>query len=81
MGNRRRSRRSAAAAPPAAVDDAVTKDGTVVELVPFADGQPVRVADLNVDVDDTSVQERLDGPLTGAVGERWRLQPRHQRPR
>ena len=62
MGNRRRSRRSAAAAPPAAVDDAVAKDDNVVEFVPFADGQPIRVADLNVDVDDTSVEERLDGP-------------------
>ena len=53
MGNRRRSRRSAAAA------TAVANDETVV---PFADGQPIRVADLNIDVDDTSVQERLDGP-------------------
>ena len=61
MGSRR-PRRSAAAALPASVDDTVVEDGTVVELVPFADGQPIGVADLNVDVDDTSVQERVDGP-------------------
>ena len=53
---RRRSRRSGVAAPRAVAGEAVAAS------VPFADGQPIRVADLNVDVDDTSVQERLDGP-------------------
>ena len=40
----------------------VGADAGVVD-VPFADGMPVRVADWNVDVDDTSVEERRDGPL------------------
>ena len=61
MGKRRRSRPgvSAASADPA---DAVGADDNVVEVVPFSDGQPIRVADLNVDINDTSVSERLDGP-------------------
>lgn len=55
MGRRRRRR---AAADALLVED----DGSVVEWVPFVDGQPIPVADLNVDVDDSSVEERLDGP-------------------
>ena len=55
MAKRRRHRRHADTETAAA-------DDTVVEFVPFADGQPIRVADLNIDVDDTSLQERVDGP-------------------
>ena len=79
MGSRR-SRRSAAAALPAAVDDTVVEDGTVVELVPFADGQPIRVAHLNVDVDDTSVQERVNGPSSETSASAGSSESRHHRP-